>query len=205
MIILDCEQGTDEWLAARAGIPTASMFGSIITPNGASSGSRSTYMDQLAYEWLIGKADPDAYTGSYWMKRGQELEDEARSYYEFWSDNKVTQVGFAYKDALRQVGCSPDGLIDKEGGWECKTPKGTTLVGYMKDNVFPNYYKPQVQGNMWICDRQWWDFMIYNPNTDPLIYRIKRDEAYIAKLEALMKEFLADLRILRQDIKSFKR
>lgn len=204
MIILDCEQGSDEWLAARAGVPSASMFSSIITPSGASSTARKDYLRQLAGEWLIGKPDPDAYSGSYWMKRGQELEPQARSFYEFWVEEKVNQVGFIYKNALRQVGCSPDGLVGDKGGWENKTPKLTTHIGYLENGIVPAIYKAQIQGCMWITDREWWDFMSFHPDTEPLVIRVERDDEFISKLETLVKEFLTDLNLLKNKIERFK-
>ena len=39
MIILDHEQGTEEWLAARRGKPSASMFSKLITMTGKPSSS----------------------------------------------------------------------------------------------------------------------------------------------------------------------
>jgi len=204
MILLECEQGSPEWLAARAGIPTASKFGSIITPSGASSTARKDYLRQLAGEWMIGKPDPDAFAGSYWMKRGNQLEEEARAYYQLMRDVTVDNVGFVYKNALRQFGCSPDGLVGDKGGWENKTPKLTTLVGYMEAGVMPSTYKPQVQGNMWVCDREWWDFMIFHPDAEPMIIRVERDDEFISKLEKLMKEFLTDLSLLKNKVEGFK-
>lgn len=204
MITLDCEQGTPEWLAARVGIPTASNFGSIITPTGLQSTGRKDYLRQLAGEWMIGKPDPDAFTGSYWMKRGNELEAAARAYYQFMYDEPVIQIGFAYKDALRQFGCSPDGLIGDDGCWENKTPKLTTHVGYLEKGVMPGIYKPQTQGVMWICDRQWCDFMSFHPDTEPLIVRVMRDDDYISKMSEQMKLFLADLRLLKNKMEGFK-
>lgn len=34
LITLDCEQGTEEWLVARLGIPTATGIKNIVTPSG---------------------------------------------------------------------------------------------------------------------------------------------------------------------------
>lgn len=204
MIVLDCKQGTAEWLKARVGVPTASMFGSIITPGGISSTARKDYLMQLAMEWVIGKPDPDAFQGSYWMKRGHELEPAARAFYEFWTESKVTEAGFVYKNSLRQVGCSPDGLIGDEGGWECKSPKLITHGGYLKAGVMPGIYKPQVQGCMYITERKWWDWMTYHPDTEPLIVRVERDNDYIAKMDKLIKAFLIDLKLLKSELEGWK-
>lgn len=204
MIVLDLEQGSDEWLAARAGIPTASMFSSIITPTGKSSTSREGYMRQLAGEWLIGGPDPDAFAGNYWMKRGSELEGDARSFYEFMTDNKVDEVGIVYMDESKLFSCSPDGLVGEDGGWENKTPKLTTHVGYLEKGELPATYKAQVQGSMWITGRKWWDFMSYHPDTEPMIVRVERDDEFIGKLSNLMYEFLNDLAKVKEKIAGYR-
>ena len=204
MIILEAEQGSLEWHQARLGIPTASEFSKIITPSGTPSTSQKEYIKQLAGEWLMGKPDTDEQFESYWMKRGKVLEPQARALYSFLRDEEITECGFVYKDALRQVGCSPDGLIGTEGGWENKTPKMTTHVGYLLGGVMPGLYRPQVQGSMWVTGRKWWDFMSFHPDTEPLIVRVKRDEDYIAKLEALMKSFLIDLTMMKKKLEIYK-
>lgn len=204
MIILEAEQGSLEWHQARLGIPTASRFSDIITPAGAKSKSAEGYMKELAGEWLMGKPDPDENFESYWMKRGKTLEPEARALYSLMTDYPVCEAGFIYKDALRQVGCSPDGLVRDDGGWENKTPKMTTHVGYLLGGVMPGLYRPQVQGSMWVTGRKWWDFMSFHPDTEPLIVRVKRDEDYIAKLEALMKSFLIDLTMMKKKLEIYK-
>ena len=50
MIILDHEQGSDEWFAARLGRPSASMFNKLITSTGKPSTSAGKYIDELVDE-----------------------------------------------------------------------------------------------------------------------------------------------------------
>lgn len=204
MIILEAEQGSLEWHQARLGIPTASRFSDIITPAGAKSKSAEGYMKELAGEWLMGKPDPDNDFESYWMKRGKELEPQARALYSLMRDIEVTECGFVYKDALRQIGCSPDGLIGEDGGWENKTPKMTTHVGYLLSGIMPAIYRPQVQGSMWITGREWWDFQSFHPETEPMIFRVLRDVNFITKLETIMKEFLIDLTMMKHKLERYK-
>lgn len=203
MIVLDVEQGTPEWLQARIGIPTASMFKNIITATGLIS-KGDGYRKQLVSEWLIGQPDPDGFAGNYWTDRGTRLEPEARAMYCFLKDVEVREVGLCYKDAMRQFSGSPDGLVGEDGGWECKCPKLVTHMEYLMAGVFPKEYKPQVQGNLWITGRKWWDFMSYHPLTEPLIVRVERDEAYIKKLETYMKAFLSDLNFMKKKVEKFK-
>ena len=180
MRIIDCEQGTDEWLAARLGIPSASMYGKIITTQGKWSTQADSYINQLVAEVLTGERTP-VYQNEH-MTRGTELEPEARRMYEFISDNKVDEVGFCMHDTL-EAGASPDGLIGDDGGLEIKCPAASTHVEYLRGDTLPSKYKQQVMGCLWITGREWWDFMSYYPNMKPLIVRVECDEEYIAELE----------------------
>ena len=50
MRILDVEQGTEEWLAARLGVPSASGFSKLITTTGKKASTFDTYVNQLIAE-----------------------------------------------------------------------------------------------------------------------------------------------------------
>ena len=52
MIILDHEQGSEEWLAARLGKPSASSFSKLITQTGKPSSSADGYINELIAERL---------------------------------------------------------------------------------------------------------------------------------------------------------
>ena len=183
MRLIDCEQGTPEWLAARLGVPSASMFAKIVTTKGAWSTQADSYINQLVAEELTCETTP-VYQNEH-MIRGTELEPDARSLYELMTDVSVEEVGFCLHDTLK-AGCSPDGLVgeDGEGGLEIKCPAPATHVEYLRGGVLPSKYKQQVMGCLWITGRQWWDFMSYHPNMKPLIVRVERDEEFIAALEA---------------------
>mgnify|MGYP006094622957 FL=1 len=186
MIILDHEQGSDEWFAARLGRPSASMFNKLITSTGKPSTSASKYIDELVDERLNGVRAP-VYVNEH-MERGTRLEPEAREYYEFLTDQQVTEYGFILDDS-EEFGCSPDGLIKDndgnfEGGLEVKCP--ANMVGYHRDNKsFVTKYKQQVMGCMMITGAKWWDLMAYSDKKPHhLIIRVERDEEYIEKLAA---------------------
>jgi len=174
------EQGSFEWLAARLGIPSASMFAKIVTTKGAWSTSADTYINQLVAERLTGEREE--VFQSHHMIRGTELEPDARDLYSLMTDSEVTEVGFCLHDTLA-AGCSPDGLIGEDGGLEIKCPAPSTHVEYLRGGVLPSKYKQQVMGCLWITGREWWDFVSYHPTMKPLIVRVERDEEYIAALE----------------------
>ena len=54
-------------------------------------------------------------------------------------------------------------------------------------------YIPQVQGCIWLCEQDHWDFMSYHPDARPLIVRVERDEEYIDGLSKHLNEFIVKL------------
>jgi len=180
VIILEMEQGSDEWLAARLGRPSASMFSKLITTKGKSSTQAGGYINKLAGERLSGESEA-FYTNEH-MVRGTELEPEAREAYEFISGNDVLEVGFVV-DPSFEYGCSPDGLIGTDGGIEIKCPAATTMMKYYQDSeeLVKAYYQ-QIQGCMWVTKRDWWDAFAYHPKMKHVLVRVPRDDAFIAKL-----------------------
>ena len=185
MRVINCEQGTEEWLAARLGVPSASSFGKLITPTGKKSSTFDAYVNQLVAERITGEATPFPQTDA--MARGTELEPHARDFYEFMTDNEVKEVGFI-KHAVMEAGCSPDGLIEEMGGLEIKCPLPHTHVETLRGGKMPTKHIPQVQGCMWITRREWWDFVSYNPSMESLIVRVERDDEYIEKMAELVAE-----------------
>jgi len=174
MITIECEQGTEEWFQARLGIPTASDFNKIITPAKLEPSKQAdTYINKLIAEWLRGK--PDESFQSDWMKRGQEVEEEARDFYIFQTDSKVKQVGFCLTDN-KTYGCSPDGLVGKDGGAEIKCPSPGVHVGYLLGNKVPTEYRLQILGSLLVTGRKWWDFLSYHPDMESLIVRTSRKD-----------------------------
>ena len=191
MRIIDCEQGSTEWLSVRRGIPTASEFDSIITPKkGELAAAHETYIDQLLDEQIRIDA-VRLFKGNAYTERGHELEPEARELYAFMHDVEPQQVGFILSD-IGDVGCSPDSLIRADGGLEIKCPDGPQHVGYLRAGIVPDKYKPQVHGCLIITGRQWWDFMSYCPGHKPLIIRVVPDD-YTAKLAKLLDGFVKKL------------
>jgi len=191
MIILDALQGSEEWHRARAGIPTASEFSKIHTTQGKPSTSASTYMYKLLAEWWL-EGPIETFT-SEWMERGQILEDEARLYYVFETGRDVVQVGFCYFDEQRLYGASPDGLVGDDGGLEIKCPSPAVHMKYLLANKVPTEYVTQVQGNMLVTGRKWWDFLSYSPGLPPLLYRMNRDDRFCMGLKAALHKFLVQL------------
>lgn len=67
----------------------------------------------------------------------------------------------------------------------------TILTGMPEEHI------GQVQGNMLVTGRQWWDFVSYDPrqreNLRLYVQRIERDEAFIQKLLIGLLQFNAEV------------
>jgi hypothetical protein len=187
MIVHDCIQGTPEWASLRAGKPTSSDFDRIITPKtGKPSSQAESYMFRLIAERLMGH--PVVEFVSHWMDRGSQMEAEAVSFYEFQRDLETVKVGFVTDDA-GSIGASPDRLVGEDGLLEIKVPAEHTHVGYLLKHAVDQAYWPQVQGQLWITERQWVDILSYHPEMPPALIRVQRDDAYIDLLAAGVQAF----------------
>lgn len=191
MKIIDVIQGSDEWLAARLGIPTASEFSRIITPTkGDLSKQCKAYAHQLVAETLLGRP-LEKPPGTPWaMLRGKELEPLARAQYA--RDNKVElrTVGLVTTDDGR-VGASPDSLIvGARRGLEIKCVLDANHVGIWADGPGDDY-RCQVQASLAICELSHWDLYAWHPTLPPVTLRYVRDEPYIAKMQEALIDFLA--------------
>lgn len=193
MIVHNVIQGSTEWLALRAGIPTASCFDRIITPKGKPSAQAEKYMHRLIAEKLMGHPVIE-FTGP-WLERGKDLEANAALYYEATRDVASERVGFVTNDA-GTVGASPDRLVGTEGLLEIKVPAEHTHVAYLLTRAVDAEYYPQIQGQLWITGRTWVDILSYHPEMPPALIRVERDEAYIATLAGAVTSFAERLGVL---------
>lgn len=203
MIILDIPQNTDEWHQARLGIPTASMMSSIITSTGKASTSAKTYMNQLLADWVAGKP-VDNWEGNKFTEIGHDREQEVVSLYQLITDNTIEPIGFCFKDENRQVGCSPDGLVDENGLFEQKNPKGSTMIKYLLNSNPPAEYKVQVQAQLWITGREWCDFMVHHPDLGHKLWTIERDEQFITTMSGMVSKFNTEMLEKRKKLESYK-
>lgn len=199
MIHVPVAQGSQAWLDARIGILTASNFSKLITPKTQKPSSQmDAYLHELLAEEVLGRSVNDASSG--FMERGNEMEREARAWYEFETDREVEQVGLLLRDD-RKVGCSPDGLVGEDGGLEIKCPSAAVHVGYLLEGFSEQYYC-QIQGGLWITGRKWWDAISYCPGFPPVLTRYAPDAAFLEKLSACVDTALDKLAAHRKTLRS---
>lgn len=152
------------------------------------------YAFRLAIERISGEPLDEGFQ-TWSMKRGNELEPEARMEHEMQSGLFVQKAGFVTSDC-GHFGASADGLVDPDGGCEYKcfiAPE--KLRAFHIDGDITSVID-QVQGGMWLTGRKWWHIGLYCPALEPagkqLWWRqFERDDAYVSNLEADLLEFKA--------------
>lgn len=204
MIVYDEVQGSDSWKALRLGVVTASQFSRLLSPVTLKpSKSARTYMHELIAERLIG--EPQDGISDAFMNRGIEMEDDAVRFYEFEKDVDTEVVGFVTTDDGR-VGASPDRLVGDDGGLEIKCPNATRHVGYL---LGEDAYKHRAQclGGMYVCERDHWDLLIFNPYMPPHVHRYEREseeyEEWAAAFEPALARFLEVYEGALEQLRSF--
>lgn len=190
MIIHDVKQGTDKWLWKRAGIPTASEFDNLITPNWELRKGQmpQSYLALKLAETIM--KQPMLSGGGFATDQGSMLEQECIPWYEFTYDEKIERPGFITTDDGR-IGCSPDGLIGPDGGIEIKCPQPPQHVATLLAGAVPKEHLAQIHGAMFVTGRAWWRFVSYNRAFPPLVVTVQRDEEIQQKLAAALADFLA--------------
>jgi hypothetical protein len=135
------------------------------------------------------------------MQRGSEIEPYAREYYELLNDCPARQVGFVERN--EDIGASPDSLVGEDGLLEIKCPLPTTHIRTLIDDNVPAEHKPQIQGQLWVCERQWCDFVSYDPRVRQKPYfceRVYRDEDYIKELHIKIQMFIDEMNALMKTL-----
>ncbi|WP_280819710.1 lambda exonuclease family protein [Tianweitania sediminis] len=190
-------QGSPEWFACRAGIPTASKF-AVVMAKGEGK-TRAEYMRKLAGEILTG--EPCEQFSNIHTERGRMMEDEARDTYAFINAVELKRVGFI---RCGNRGASPDSLLGSNGGLEIKTALPHIQIDRLQRDRLPPEHKAQVQGNLWIAQREYWDFVSYWPKLPMLQVRVYRDEAFIKTISDEVDRFNDELAALVERIRNYQ-
>lgn len=189
-LYVDVEQGSEQWLALRAGIPTASNFDKIVTPKKCELSKGATdYALRLCAEKLL-NAPLGQVIENPWMERGKELESFAVRQYEWQREVDTFPVGFITTDDGR-IGCSPDRLVlgKERAAVEIKCPSPHVHLGYLLNGTNDDY-KPQVQGQILVAELEWAHLYSYHPQMPPALIETAPDPDYIEKLSDALSRFV---------------
>lgn len=196
MIIIDCEQGSPEWHAARCGVVTASRVADLMAKTKSGwSASRANYAAELIAERLTGSV-ADRYCSPE-MQWGRDHEAEAARIYAFERGIELSPIGFVLHQNIPRSGCSPDRLADADGLIEIKCPNTATHIDTLLGAAIDGKYVKQMQWQMACTGRVWCDFVSFDPRL-PVemqlhVSRVARDAAVIASMEDAVREFIAEI------------
>lgn len=189
------EQRTTEWHTARLAKVTASRVADVIakTKSGYSA-SRDNYMADLIVERLTGqKASSFSNAAMEW---GTATEPAARAAYSAYTGELVEEVGFIDHPRIANSGASPDGYVG-EGLVEIKCPATATHLDTLLAGTVPSKYIAQMQWQMACTNTRFCDFVSYDPRLPDhlrlFVKPVRRDNEYIAMLEAEVTKFLTEL------------
>lgn len=203
MKFIECQQGTPEWLHARAGAITASCFSEAISvlqrdgakrKKGEPTAAAEKYAGDVAIERISGK--PYGEPPKAWvLNRGHEMEVLARAAYETRSGMLAMESGICKTDD-DWFGYSTDGLVADDGLIEIKCPIASDKIIEMLETGDISEYRHQMQGGMWITGRKWCDFIMYVPDLesvgrDLFVKRVHRDDEFIDDMVEKLMAFRA--------------
>jgi YqaJ-like viral recombinase domain len=170
----------------KLGIPTSSNFHKIITPQGKLSKQWREYACVLIAERLLQQRIE--FYNSPAMERGLIVESEAADWYEFDRDVITRRVGFITDDD-HTMGCSPDRLVGEDGLLEIKAPLPHTQVEYWISGKVHERFWPQLQGQLYISQRNWVDILCWHDVLPKLVMRVEPDETFIKALDHELQIF----------------
>lgn len=186
-------QRTEQWMQERAGCFTGSVMADITARNKKTGDKLASFDERVwkvACERIAGR--PMDSVSSRSLSWGTEVEAFAIERYELETGNIVTPVGFIRHPKYSFVGCSADGLVGSDGAIEAKCPVNEVIHLRRFIEGVPSEYKPQCQTVLWVCEREWIDFVSADPRQNEkfqlLKIRIHRDEEFIKLMEASVLE-----------------
>jgi len=198
-VIVNADQRSEAWFAARAGRLTGSRAADMLaTIKSGEAAARRDYRLQLVCERLTGQPQDDGGFVNAAMQRGVELEPKARLAYESITGNVAGQTGFlAHLDYM--AGCSLDAHVDNfDGIVEIKCPKSSTHLKYWRGNgEVPSEHLSQITHNLWVTGAEWCDFLSFDDrfpeNLQTFLVRVKRSEIDLDSYEKKALAFLAEV------------
>lgn len=195
--VIEAEQRSPEWFAARLGRLTGSRAADMLaTIKSGEAAARRDLRVQLVCERLTQTLQEEAFVNAA-MQRGIEMEPAAFAAYEALTGLVAQRTGFLAHNNLA-IGCSLDGHVgDFEGLLECKCPKSATHLGYLRSTGVPSAYLPQITHNLWVTGASWCDFLSFDDrfpgSARTFLVRVHCGDVDIAAYAAKALAFLAEV------------
>lgn len=174
---------------SRPATISPSQFKRLMAVKGLGDGAR-TYANEIV-QLLLG-VDVDSYTSKE-MQWGIDNEPFAIVRYEVERFQEVQTKSRVYHPEYDFISGEPDGLVGDDGIIEIKCPNSTNHLKNLQNGFQKDYYKYQIQGYLWLLDRQWCDFISFDPRypreLQISIHHVERDQSIIDLLEVRCLQF----------------
>lgn len=233
MQIINCEQGTEQWFRARAGMPTASEFSTVLAEPRWDGALSQPVIDAMIKEGCTAQqlaaaikaakkknSSPSATRRTYMAKlageilTGEPMESFSNAHMErgkVMEDEARDFYAFMQDVEPERVGfivngrkgCSPDSLIGDVGMLEIKTKLPHLMIECILRDEFPPEHRAQCQGALWVAEREWIDIAVYWPGMPAFVKRAIRDEEYISTLSSAVDQFNDELAALVEKISAY--
>lgn len=205
--IMDVVQGSDEWLAVRAGLVTGSKASVVMMKDNASGGEpagKKDYRLQLAVERLTGQPQLDDFYSRH-TRHGHEAEPMARMETERKHGILIRQTGFIRRKDIK-AGVSLDGDVNNfRAIAEIKCPKSTTHLDYMRGGKVPAVYRWQVVHGMFIVGAKEAYFTSYDnrmpDGLDLFTIRVQAKDYPMEDYEIMLNDFIKSVDTLEQELR----
>lgn len=198
----EMEQGTQEWKDARLGFVTASRIHDVLSKprskGSVESAGRRNYKAQLALELFSGKASKEDEYENWWMKRGRELEPDARSEYELQRGVMVQTCGFIIHPSIPRYGCSPDGLIGSDGLVQIKCLTRANHIDCLTSGI-PSDRIAQMTCELSVTGREWNEFCSYHPEF-PGASKLAIRKLWRKDVQAEIEEMEREVRLFNEEV-----
>ncbi|MDA8440519.1 MAG: YqaJ viral recombinase family protein [Propionibacterium sp.] len=186
----DLTQGSDEWLAARRGIVTASTVGQLITAktikpavNDYSRALTATLVAERITGWT-----EEAFVSAA-MMRGNMDEPIARDHYSR-TYAPVTQTGFMVRDDWGYpIGYSPDGLVGGAGLIEIKSREPKKHLSTILSGEVPPENVAQIEAGLLVSGREWCDYVSYCGGMPMWVKRVYPDSRWFDAITDAVETF----------------
>lgn len=212
----------DDWQIERLGKTSPSTWGKLVKKDRSGGYILSTgkvakdLIYKIAWERLL-KSVLDGQKISNGLSRisfnskptdhGNDYEGEAVLKYIEKTGNKVNLTAYRYHEVNDYLGGTPDGFVGDDGLIEVKCPwnGGNHLQTLLEGEVYNQEYIYQMQGYMWICDKQWCDFVTYDPampdGLDIAVVRVMRNDDVISGIRMVIDQVIEKIKKLENELK----
>lgn len=179
------EQRSDEWLALRGTMLTASDLASAIGDNPYEKPS----------DLLLKKCGAVKWGGNAATAHGTLLEPIARDLYDARYTRKSHEIGLVQHPEHKWLGGSPDGVTEDGRLIEIKCPLTRKITP-----AVPKYYLPQIQLLLEVLDLEVCDFIQYRPGPPEEfeVTEVVRDRMWFARILPIAKAFWDQVLLRRQ-------